>query len=468
MVYQNTICNPGQLTNHPVGSLRELWKISYPLMLSLFCCGIMIFTDRFFLAQLSFEAFCAASEASTFFMTFEFSATAFVCVAEMLTAKAYGAQKFDKVASPIWVMIWFSLLSSLFFFPLAFFGSDLLFNSATYKAPTVEFFSYLCYFGPLFVLNTALLSFWIGRGKTIFVTVTTIGCSLLNMVLDPVLIFGTFGFPSLGVAGAGLATGLSQLILSGVLFVAFFSKENRTKFSTINYRFDRELFKEAVNLGLFQAISLFVQYSAWSFFFRVMGQTSQEHLFISGFSQTILYLFGFAIEAVSKAAAAIVSNLIGARRYDLIKSVYRAGIRLHCILGVLVGIFLFLTPDSMWRMFFSGDTAIPDHMFQTLKLSMVWIWLIFFGEALLFLWSGILMAFGDSKFLFVVSSISVWVLGIFPAYIAATVYHQPAHMICAIASLYYLGAGLFFYFRVKQRLQDQFQPWQPTYQVQAV
>jgi MATE family multidrug resistance protein len=449
----STRATAGQLTRFPVGSIAELWTLAYPLMISLLSVGVMIFADRFFLAKLSLDAFNAASEAAVFFMAVEFSIVSLVGVAEVLVGKACGAHNFPKVAKAVWSMIWLSLMSSVIFFPVAFFAVDLLFNGSPNKALAIEYFVSLSYFGPIFPLNCALASFWIGQGRTRLVTFCNIGASLLNIGLDVALIFGFAFFPALGITGAGIATGISQLVMSLVYFIVFLQPKNRKKYDTANWYFDWQSFKEAILLGFPQSLSLLAQCAAWACFFRIMALASAEHLLVSGISQAIFYLFGFVVEGVSKASSTIVANLIGAKRHDEIALVCRRGVYLHLIFSVIMGLVFLLFPETILRMFLPIDSIIPADTWRVLEYSLCWIWLMLIGEALLFLWNGVLVAFGDTRFILFTSSILIWVFGVGPAYLATLKWHQGPHIASAVACFYYVIAGIAYFWRVHYKLR---------------
>jgi multidrug resistance protein, MATE family len=445
---------PGQLTSFPVGTLRELWTLAYPIMVSLLSVGVMILANRVYLARYSVHAFNAVSEAAMFFMTFEFTMATLASVSEVLIGKAFGAQQYDKVARPVWAMIWMSVSSFLIFIPLAAFGANWIFSSSPNKALAHDFFSTLSYFGPLFPLNAALASFWIGRGKTSFVTCLVAISSILNILIDPVLIFGLFSFPSLGVKGAALARGISQLVLAITLFAAFLSKPNRSQFKTDNWRFDFASFKQVFSFGSSQALSMLAQCFAWAMFFRIMSLASQSHILACGISDALYFFFNFAIEGVSKAVSSVVANLIGAKRFSEIKLVSWAGMRVLFIFGLILATLFIAAPDIILGVFLPHDLRLPQEVLSVLRSSLTWVWLTLIGESFLFLWGGILMACGDTRFTLVASSFFIWIFGVGPAYVVTLKWGQPANVALAVGCLYYFFAGAAYLYRVRKRLSQ--------------
>jgi MATE family multidrug resistance protein len=421
-------------------------------MLSLLSSGAMILADRLFLARLSISALNAVSEAEMFFLAIQFSFVALTSYAEVLVGKAFGASNDEKVGRSVWTMIWLSFASFGIFALLSYFGTNLLFSDCPNKELAETYFHTLVFFGPLFPLNAALSSFWIGRGKTGFATYLVACTSILNIVIDPLLIFGTPFSQPLGVQGAALATGISQLLLSIALFSAFLSKENRKLFQTNNWRFDFGSCKEAIIHGSPQAFFMLAQYAAWALFFRIMNLASAEHGLVCSISQALYYFFSFAIEGVSKATSSVVSNLIGAMRHKEVRRVAWAAMRILLIFSTILAALLLLASDIVLTLFIPKEMASSSDLWIILRISLVWIWLSLVGEAFLYLWSSILVALGDSRFISLMNSLAVWLLGVLPAYIVALKLKLPPHVAIAVISIYYVVSGVLFFYRMRSRI----------------
>lgn len=159
------------------------------------------------------------------------------------TARCYGS-------ASIWISVGLSTLLGLIFF----FG----------KVPIIAFFNlnsqevilgaqdYIAIVGGciLFQLLAKLLTSLItatGDSRTPFFA-TTIGL-VLNIALDPIMIFGWFGFPALGIVGAAIATVLAQGVMLGVLL--YHTKKNSTLFAhgSIFHVPEVKFFKDIVRLG---------------------------------------------------------------------------------------------------------------------------------------------------------------------------------------------------------------------------
>ncbi len=100
------------LTRHEPGSLRELWSISLPLMVSALSVMTMVFVDRLMVAHYSTVALNAVVNASTFGWAFVFAWMVLASISEVFVAQYNGAGAKEKIGESVWQMIWLSLLSA--------------------------------------------------------------------------------------------------------------------------------------------------------------------------------------------------------------------------------------------------------------------------------------------------------------------------------------------------------------------
>ncbi|MGR3952417.1 MAG: MATE family efflux transporter [Chlamydia sp.] len=439
----------GRLTRFPIGSIRELLTISFPLMLSLSSVAIMIFFDRFFLSYLSQEAFSASSEAASFFIVFEFSLISLAASSEVYVGRLYGSREYNKIAKPCWAMFWLSLFSVLIFSPIAHWGGVYFFKSSCFPDLNNQFFSSLTHFTPLFGINMALASFWIGRGRTAFVTIITIGVNILNIILDPILIFGKYGIPHLGMAGAGIATGISQFVQTVIYLSAFLSSKNRTLFQTNQWRVDWSMFRACCSLGLPLMISTLFQTCAWSTIANLMSRAGADYLLIWSVIHTAFALLSFLGDAVGKAGTAIASNCIGAKKTEHIPDMLRSGVVLHLIFFTIVFTFFALFSDQVLSLFIKEFAGLSESVRNTAYNAMWWNILLTFAEAILFLWSGALVALGDSRFLGLTGSTLIWIFAVIPASIQIS-NGESADRAIAVTVWYYIAMALLYIYRFKK------------------
>lgn len=435
------------LTKFRQGSFLELASISLPLMVSSLSVMSMIFVDRLMLAQYSVEAFNGAVNATTFGWSFVIAWMVLGSISEVFVAQYNGAGAKEKIGEPVWQMIWLSVFSILFFVPLSFWGGKFFYNDHPSFAISQSYFSWMMGFGPTFPLYGALCGFFVGRGKTGLITGLAIVANLLNAVLDWVLIFGLEGWlPSMGATGAAIATNGSCIFQDLVLFVIFLSPKNRAEFGTGVWALKLKAMWQCVKIGLPSAIFVAFELLGWAAYYGMMTTMGEKYITIAGISQSVLLLFYFYIEGVSKAATTVAGNLIGGQRRDLVSDVLRQGLRmLWLFLATLLALYYFLSDDTL-RAFMPDISAEQfDEYYPPLSFALLTMSLYLYFDGVRTLYSGVLTAAGDTVFLLIGGTLTIWIFLVLPVYLLIIEMRGSVEL-ASVICLFYSIVGTFIYF----------------------
>lgn len=437
------------LTKHEEGSLRELWAIAFPLMLSSFSVMSMLFVDRVLLARYSTAAFNASVNASTVGWAFVFSWMVLTGIAEVFVAQYNGANQKHKLGEPVWQMIWLSLFSSLFFIPLGIWGGPLLFQLSPYVTLESEYFKWMMLFGPSFTLYTALCSFFVGQGKTYLITAIAIIANVVNAGLDYVLIFGIEGYtPSLGITGAVVATCGSSLFQVVILWIIFLKPIHREENGTANYHFQPDLFLKCLKVGIPSSVFVAIEVFGWAAFYSMMTVMGERYITVAGINQSIVIMFYFFAEGISKATSAIVGNFIGARATHQVAKVVKAGVILNLIFFlILLGVFSCMENTLMTLFLPEASAELVNSMGNTLFICLMCSAFYLFFEGLRYTLSGVLTAAGDTIFLLVAGSLSVWLLFVIPVYLAMMYFGASVETAMYLGVFYSCGVCVIYLWR---------------------
>ncbi|MBA3603871.1 MAG: MATE family efflux transporter [Parachlamydiaceae bacterium] len=440
--------NDFKLTCHPRGSLRELWSISFPLMLSLMSSSLMFFWDRLLLINYSVETHNAATSAGAIVSFLQFAFICTTCIAEVFVGRNFGAGKLKQLGVPVWQMIWLSFFSVFIFIPLGLFAGNYIFAESRYGLLETEYFSMMMYFGPIFCLASALSAFYIGRGRLKFITILVVAANVLNTGLAYVLIFGIKSYiQPMGITGAALATGVAQFFQASVLFIDFLRAKNREKYGTGQYKFVWSEFYECMRLGFPSSIAHTIEILAWAVFFRMLMSMGEEQLTIVSVAQSILFLFTFLTEGISKGATAIAANMIGAQQWSGLRKLLFSGVKFYLFLFVIFGIFLALDPTPFIRVFLGNESAVSNEVLALIVSSCVWVWIFFLFDGIHWLVVGLLTSAGDTKFILKVGGGSIWLFALLPTYILLVVQGHKADMAWAITAFYGIMTCCIYLFR---------------------
>lgn len=415
-----------QLTPYQSGSFREIWAISWPLMLSFLSISVMMFADRIMLSHYSVEALNAAAHSGMAVFVFLVPAIAIAAMAEVFVGRANGEGSFEQTGKAAWQMIWFSFLATPLFILIAFGASPILFYKTGNEVLEKKFFTLLLCFAPFFCSTVSLTGFFIGLGRVTIVTWCTFIANIVNIGLDVVLIFGWGKIPAMGIAGAAIATGFAQVFQTIFLFTVFFSAKYRTVYGTTRWAFDKTLFWNSLKIGVPSGLNLLMEMVSHLVFLRLMIISGGVAITITAFAQSIIFLLNFLTEGLAKAVTTIVANLIGGKVFAPIGNVLRAAFSLHFLFFMGVFSILYFFPESVMSMFFSEKDAylLEDQTFvQTARTTCIWLCLFFLFDGISRIFVGHLTAAEDTKFVLYIGLVTNWFFYIVPVFVVVMIYN---------------------------------------------
>ncbi|CUI16666.1 putative multidrug efflux protein [Candidatus Protochlamydia naegleriophila] len=441
---------PNKLTSHPPGSMRELWKISFPLMLSLMSVSLMLFLDRLFLSRYSLDALNASANGGVLVQFMQFWCISTVSIAEVFVGRYNGARKIEKLGQPVWQMIWLSLASVFWFVPLGLWAGPYFFHEDAHYLLEIDYFKYLMCFGPMAALSGALSAFYIGQGQVKFVTCVMGISNLINIGLDMVFIFGWEPIvPSMGIKGAALATGIAQTSQALILGCNFLNARNRKEKGTGRWHFNKRLFRKSLSIGLPNAVAHTLELMAWVIIFHLMTKLGSDYITVVTVAQSIFFLFTFMTEGVSKGATAIAANFFGSQQQDLVWKLLKSGLKLYLFVFLFLGLILVWNPDPLIRLFLAHDMVLSPATQSTLHAACFWVWLFFLFDGINWLLIGLLTAAGDTRFIMKVGGAGPWLVALLPIYLFVFKWGAPANITWMLIAFYGMASSAIYLWRFK-------------------
>lgn len=410
-----------QVTSHPIGSLREIWTLSWPLILSFLSTGLMVFIDRIMLGHFSVETMNASATSGAAALACLLLPTIIAGISELFVGQFNGEQNYQKMGSAVWQMIWFSVLMAPVFWIVAKSFPSFLFSGAQNPQLNTLYFQGIIFCGSIFCISQALFGFYLGQGNVIVVSIGVLAANLANFGLDYLLIFGTSWTPSLGIKGAALATVSTQMLVTLVLFLLFLKKKNRVHKGTNQLRLNLPLFVSSVKRGFAASLAHIAEYFGEYVLLICFNSVSESQLTIMVILHSLYNLIFFIIEGISKALSILTSNLIGAQKYTYIPKVLRSSMILHSILVLVTTLCMVRFSPHVFSKFMSGtgELYFSDPVFtRQLYLSSLLLCAFYFLDGILWNIVGVLIASADNHFIMFVGTLVPWLIEILPVYIA--------------------------------------------------
>ena len=234
--------------------LPLLLKMSIPPTISMMTSSLYNIVDSIFVAGLGNEAFAAVSLAFPIQIFIIALAIGLGVGVNSYVARKLGEKNFHEADSTaahgiILSIIHFIILAILgFLFIKPFFKifteNQNIFNMGITYSYIVTFFS----FG--IITQIGIEKTLQGTGNTLAPMYLQIIGAVTNIVLDPIMIYGYFGFPPMGVAGAAVATVCGQITALLCSFYVLFFHKQAVKISLKNFKWNKKIVKEIYNVGI--------------------------------------------------------------------------------------------------------------------------------------------------------------------------------------------------------------------------
>lgn len=385
------------------GGYREMWHIAAPLILSMASYTIMQFCDRVFLSRYSSITIQAALPAGVLAHTLVCFFQALTGYAGTFTAQYHGAGAPLQCARSTAQGIWLALVSWLPIIALIPLGLWLI--AITGHAPEVvaaenTYFIILMAGGVIVPLNSAIGGYFMGIGRTkVNMIANTIGC-VLNIVLNYMMIFGRWGCPEMGIAGAAYAT-LIAGAMTCFLQLAIFLREPavRTLGLRATFSLNRQLLARIIYFGTPAGFHLLMDIGAFAMFIMLTGRLGDLALAASNIAFSINNLAFAPLLGFGWATSTLVGQYQGAQNPRGARRAGYTGLKMALIYMGVIGLSFILFPQAYFELFRSHDAPYSaTELLQVGRIMLILMTLWGLLDTVTIVLSGALKGAGDTRF----------------------------------------------------------------------
>ncbi len=436
--------------------ISEVWRISWPLIIANSFWNLQVSIDRIFLGEYSTETLGAAIAAVGFFwapMALVQQTSAYLTT---FVAQYTGAKQPQWIGPSVWQSIYVSLIGGTLFLILVPISPAIfawMGHSPMMQSLEVEYFQALAYSALPTALVAACSGFYTGIGRSrIIMLINGVGL-VLNIGLDYALIFGNWGMPSLGLAGAGYATALSAYGASFLGLYLIFTDRKAEQFQLRkSFGLNLELLGRFIRYGFPSGLQWALEGLAFTFFLAFIGRlpNGDSALAASSVTVTIMMLAILPVIGVAQGVSALVGQHLGEDQPQQAVAISWAGVQLSMFYIVSIG-FSFLCFPHFFLELFSGQGDSPlwpevQAIVPTL-LQFVSVFILF--DTLNMIFSFTLKGAGDTRFVSFVALLLPWPLMVIPSWYFAS-WENGVYWSWGAASLFICVQGLVFLGRFLQ------------------
>jgi MATE family multidrug resistance protein len=433
------------------GGSRELLRLALPLILSSSFLTLQVSIDRALLSHFSSDAVAAAMPAAMLYWTPFLLLQNIANYAMTFVAQYTGAGRPERVGPAVWQALYFAVVAGVAFiglWPLAPHMAALGGHSPPIQELEAVYFRCLCFAALPALIVAAVNSFFAGRGDSWTVLLVDAVGLTVNALLAFTLIFGRWGLPALGIAGAGWATVTGSTISAVLALVLLFQPKYRTRFRTLaGWRFDPDLFRRLMRFGFPNGLQWMLDLLAFTVFLFLVGRLGDVELAATNIAFTINMVAVLPMLGMGQAVSILVGQRLGQDRPNVAERSTWNGFGLAWLYMGVVAFFYASTP-GVFLYFFQGEgsKAAEVALLVPVLLRFVAVYSLFDSMNLVF--SFALRGAGDTRFVTVLSLALAWPLMVVPTW-AAWHYGWGLYWAWTFASAYVIALGFTFLLRFR-------------------
>ncbi len=351
---------------------KALVKLSLPIMATSFIQMSYNLMDLFWLGRLSVESVAAAGTVG-FFGWLSYAICMMLSVGVQISvADCIGRDELDSVKKYISNSIKSAILIGLVFIAILvcfrvqiihFFNLDSQVNELAFEY--FGFFVAAIFFNFVNPVLTAILN---GQGKSKIPFIINTIALVINIVLDPVLIFGFGAIKPMGIKGAAMATFIAQFCACVMFMIVRFEY-----FRYLKEKLHFSYVKRLLNLGFPIALQecLFAIFSI--IMASIIAHWGKEAIAAQKIGNQIESVTWLTVGGFSVALSTFIAQNNGAKNYDRVLDGYKKGMKICISIGVFTTILLFGFAPQLFRLF------IPDAQ-KTLDIGVTYLRILSISE----------------------------------------------------------------------------------------
>ena len=245
------------LAENKLGTMPEgklLITMSLPMMISMLVQALYNIVDSIFVSRIGENALTAVSLAFPLQTLMIGMAVGLGVGMNAVLSKALGEKDDAKVTSSAMNALFMTLVSAVFFVGVGIFAVRPFYLSQTDNAEIVgfgvDYMTIICCAGVGMFFQVVFEKILQSTGRTVESMVSQLIGAVINLIFDPILIFGLLGFPKLGVGGAAIATVAGQIMGACTGLFLNLKRNHEVRFHIKGFRPNGRMIREIYRVGL--------------------------------------------------------------------------------------------------------------------------------------------------------------------------------------------------------------------------
>ncbi len=395
-------------------------KLAFPVILGMVGHIFVSFADNIMVGQLGAAELAAVSLGNSFFFIAMSLGVGFASAITPIVAEADSSKDIIGVRNAFKHGLILCSISSVFLYVAMVLATPFMYKM---NQPTdvvdlaIPYLNIISLSIIPLVIFEALKRFSDGLSRTKYPMYATVLANIINIIINYLLIFGSFGFPKLGVVGAGLGTLISRIIMVFFLWIIFIKKE-KFRLYVFDLKFkviDSKIFKKIINIGFPSALQMLFEvgmFTAAIWISGVLGKNFQAANQIAFNLSAMTFMVGVGL---SVAAMIRVGNQKGLSDFVSLRRIAFSVFILTLLIEIVFAVMFLLLRDWLPTLYLDTNNIAKTLenseviLIASELLIIVALFQIFDGLQVAIL--GALKGMQDVKIPTLITFIAYWIIG---------------------------------------------------------
>ena len=429
---------------------RDVLKIALPVMVGSIAMTILNITDTAFLGRVGETELGASAVGGVLYFAFAMIGVSIGTGAQIMIARRSGEKKEGNIGEIFDHSLLILLVLGLVLFAILKWGSPyilkLILDSPELVKSTSEFLEYRSYGLIFLMIATVFRSFYVGIAQTKIFGIYSFVMAAVNFLFCYVLIFGHFGFQSMGIMGAGIASTVAEFIALIYIFLYTLFKSSIKEYKLFQFsKINKSMMKTIMDLSLPLVVQNLLSMGSWFIFFVFIEKIGKHQLAISNIVRGAYMINMTPIWGFSVAANSMISNIIGQSKQEEVFVLLKKIIRITILITLVMITLNLLFPLELLGLFTSDAKIIRD---SVSSLRIVDLAMIFFSFAIVSI--SAVSGTGATR---VALNIEIAAIAIYLVYnyVITFVLHSTIEMLWMSEVIYWLFTGIASYMYIKSK-----------------
>ena len=400
--------------------LGLILSMSLPAMFSMLIQALYNIVDSYFVAQVSEDALTAVSLAFPMQMLLIAVAVGTSIGVNSLVSRRLGEKNTPAANDAATHGLLLSILSWAVFAIIGATCTKIFFaaftKDANISAMGISYTSIVLIFSMGSFIEISIEKTLQATGDMIHPMIFQLMGAIINIILDPIMIFGLFGFPKLGIAGAAIATVTGQIIAMFYSIYVLFGKKHAVNVTFKNFKIKKNIIKEIYAVGLPSIIMQSISSVSTTVMNSILIAFSQSAVSVLGVYFKLQSFVFMPVFGLTHGVMPIMGYNYGARNKKRLMSALKIGsVIAACIMAV--GVLLFqILPDKLLLIFNASENMLKIGA-PALRI----ISLCFLPAALGIMFSSLFQAIGRGIYSLIISVLRQLVFLVPAAYVLSKI-----------------------------------------------